>query len=329
LNSETSVRYRLSGIVFTAAMVALVAFGLAQVVDLFFYVILAALLVGVMAMYLSFPGSGFFCIALANFLAVYTCLFVFFAEVNFRGGDRYVVIVAYLLPVVAFNVGTWLRYREIRSIVVNARLREARHPGRTFRWLVPVFAIGALTFALPGIPMSPGTLDAVLMGAMGLIAVIVVSVARDVAVFLIDVGLMFEDFFRRMSRMILPAMGFLTFYSMNVIVFACIYRIMDRYSVVQHFDIAGGSRDITFPESLYFSVITLSTVGYGEIVPSSDVARLVASVQIVFGVMLLLFGFYEIMSFARGRENSMIDRFGQSDPKSEDQTAAKSASRRK
>jgi len=282
-------------------MVALVAFGLAPVVDLFFYVILAALFVGVTAMYLSFPGSGFFCIALTNFLAIYTCLFAFFIEVNFRPGDRLEVIIAYLLPIAAFDIGTWLRHGEIRRIVVTARLREVGHLSRPFRWLAPVFAIGALTFVLPGLPLTPGMLDLILIATMAAIAAIVLVVARDVAIFLIDVGLMFEDFFRRMSHMLLPAMGFLTFYSMNIIVFACIYRIMDRYSAAQHFRIEGVARDIDFPESLYFSVITLSTVGYGEIVPMSDVARLVAALQIVLGVMLLLFGFYAIMSYARGR----------------------------
>jgi len=312
---RATVRYQFSGIVFTGVMVLLVAFGLAQVVDLFFWVILAALFVGVTAMYLSFPGSGFFCIALANFLAVYTCLFDFFIEVNFQSGDRIEIIVAYLLPIAAFNIGTLLRHGEIRRIVVNARLREVRHLSRPFRWLAPVFAIGALSFVVPGLKLSTAALDVALMVAMVTISGIVVFVARDVAIFLIDVGLMFEDFFRRISHLVLPATGFLTFYSMNIIVFACIYRIMDRYSAVQHFRIEGVARDIDFPESLYFSVITLSTVGYGEIVPMSNVARVVAAVQIVLGVMLLLFGFYEIMSYARGRERSVPEHSPKSEPK--------------
>jgi voltage-gated potassium channel len=315
-------RYQLGGIVFTGIMVALVAFGLAQVVDLFFYVILGALFVGVTVMYLSFPGSGFFCIALANFLAVYTCLFVFFVEVNFRSGDRIEIIIAYLLPIAAFNVGTWLRHGEIRRIVVNARLREVRHLIRPFGWLVPVFAIGALTFVLPGLQLSRSAIDLILIATMALIAGIVLLVARDVAIFLIDVGLMFEEFFRRVSNLILPATGFLTFYSMNIIVFACIYRIMDRYTVAHHFMVDGLARDIDFPESLYFSVITLSTVGYGDIVPISDVARLVAAVQIVFGIMLLLFGFYEIMSYAREREHSATDHATTPEPESKGQKRA-------
>lgn len=315
-SGKSTARHQLSGIVFTGVMVALVAFGLAQVFDPFFYVILAALFVGVTAMYLSFPGSGFFCIALANFLAVYTCLFAFFIEVNFQSGDRIEIIIAYLLPIVAFNIGTWLRHSEIRRIVVNARLHEVRHPSRLFRWLVPVFAIGALTFVVPGLNLSQIAIDVILIVAMAAIGGIVLLVARDVAIFLIDVGLMFEDFFRRISHLVLPATGFLTFYSMNIIVFACIYRIMDRYSAAQHFRIEGVARDIDFPESLYFSVITLSTVGYGEIVPMSDVARIVAAVQIVLGVMLLLFGFYEIMSYARGGDRRPSDHADTPEPTS-------------
>ena len=317
-SERNGARYKWSGIVFTGIMVLLVAFALAQVFDPFFYVILAALFLGVTAMYLSFPGSGFFCIALTNFLAVYTCLFVFLTEVNFQSGDRIEIMIAYLLPIVAFNIGTWLRHREIQRIVVNARLREVRHPSRPFRWLAPVFAIGALTFIVPGLNLSRLAIDVILIVAMGAIGGIVLAVSRDVAIFLIDVGLMFEDFFRRVSRMILPATGFLTFYSMNIIVFACIYRIMDRYSSAHHFTIEGVARDIDFPESLYFSVITLSTVGYGEIVPLSEIARLVAAVQIVLGVMLLLFGFYEIMSYARGREQSVTDHSPKSKTKSKE-----------
>lgn len=292
-------RYFLSGILFTIVVIVLVAFAVSSVIDLFFVVMLVGMVAGTTIMYLAFPGSGFFCIALANFLAVYTCLFVFFVEVNFVPGDRFPVILAYLLPIVAFNIGTFYRRTQIRTIVTQERLREASHPARWFKWLFPVFGVGALTFLVPALNLGVGARDGLLLGAMAVIAIVVLLVSRDVAIFLIDVGLMFEDFFRRIARLILPTVGFFTFYTTNIIVFACIYRIMDQYSAVQHFSISGVARDITFPESLYFSVITLSTVGYGEIVPTSNVARVVAAVQIVFGVMLLLFGFYEIMSYAR------------------------------
>lgn len=308
-------RYWTSGIVFTVIMVALISFAVTDIVDLFFIVILLTLITGVTTMYLLFPGSGFFCIALANFLAVYTCLFVFFVEINFEPDGRWPPIIAYMLPIFAFNVGAFLRRRDIRAIVTEERVREKRHPERPFRWLVPVLAIGILSFFLPALDLSADWQNGLLVASMAAIAGIVLVVSRTVAIFLIDVGLMFEEFFRRMAAMILPAVGFFTMYSINIVVFACIYRIIDRYAAVHNFTISGVGRDITFTESLYFSIITLSTVGYGEIVPSSDVVRVIVAVQIVLGVLLLLFGFYEIMSYARRQgpraNGSLIDRDGQ------------------
>ena len=162
-----------------------------------------------------------------------------------------------------------------------------------------VLTIGILSFFLPALDTSADWQNGLLVASMAAIAGIVLVVSRTVAIFLIDVGLMFEDFFRRMAAMILPAVGFFTMYSINIVVFACIYRIIDRYAEIHNFTVSGVNRDITFTESLYFSIITLSTVGYGETVPSSDVVRVIVAVQIILGVLLLLFGFCEIMSYAR------------------------------
>ncbi len=40
--------------------------------------------------------------------------------------------------------------------------------------------------------------------------------------------------------------------------------------------------------SFYFTVVTLTTVGYGDMVPSSDISRLVTSVFIILGVTIML-----------------------------------------
>jgi Ion channel len=45
--------------------------------------------------------------------------------------------------------------------------------------------------------------------------------------------------------------------------------------------------------------ISISTVGYGDIVPHSSVARLLASVEVVCGFMLLLFGVSELLEYTR------------------------------
>jgi mRNA degradation ribonuclease J1/J2 len=49
--------------------------------------------------------------------------------------------------------------------------------------------------------------------AMLTIGMIVLAVSTNVAIFLVDTGLLFEEFFQRISHLIIPAFAFLTFYS--------------------------------------------------------------------------------------------------------------------
>lgn len=282
-------------------MVLLIAFAVTPEPDAFFFTILVVVLGAVSSVFLLFPGSQFFSIALANFLGVYTCIFVFFIEANFVGVGRGVMLAGFVAPVLAFVGGAWARRTQIRLIVTSERLRDERHLGRVFLWLAPVFAIGGLTFLLPDREVGQENLDLLFLLAMGGIAGIVLVVSRDVSAFLIDVGLLFEDFFRRMAGLAVPAIAFFSFYSLLVLIFGSIYRILDRYTAEAHFLIEGAAREITFSEAMYFSIITLSTVGFGDIIPESDLVRVIVAVQIIWGVLLLLFGFSEIITYTRGR----------------------------
>jgi hypothetical protein len=49
----------------------------------------------------------------------------------------------------------------------------------------------------------------------------------------------------------------------------------------------GGDRADRQTELLYFSLITLSTVGYGDIVPLSGMARIVTALEGVTGVLYI------------------------------------------
>jgi voltage-gated potassium channel len=151
--------------------------------------------------------------------------------------------------------------------------------------------------------------DLAFLAAMILIGLIVLAVSQDVALFLVEVGLLFDEFFLRMSRLMIPAFAFLTFYALLVIVFASIYSIMSHYSVEPHFLVAGVRRAVSFPESIYFSIVTLSTVGYGDIIPASNLARALASLEVICGVLLLLFGVSELLGYTRehGRERAGKD----------------------
>jgi len=59
------------------------------------------------------------------------------------------------------------------------------------------------------------------------------------------------------------------------------------------------TRRISFSEAIHFSIVTISTVGYGDIVPASNLPRVLASTEVVCGVMLLLFGVSELLEYTR------------------------------
>ena len=139
----------------------------------------------------------------------------------------------------------------------------------------------------------------VFLGAMSIIGLIVLTVSRDVAVFLVDAGLLFEEFFSRVSRLVIPAFAFVTFYSLIVILFASAYRLISVYTPDPQFYVGGTPHALSFSESIYFSIGTISTVGYGDITPYSSLARVLASLEVFCGIMLLLFGVSELLEYAR------------------------------
>ena len=136
---------------------------------------------------------------------------------------------------------------------------------------------------------------------MSLIGLIVLGVSRDVAIFLVDAGLLFKEFSRRISRLVIPAFAFVTFYSLIVILFASAYRLISMYSPHSHFKVGDALRGLSFSEAIYFSIGTISTVGYGDIIPYSNLTRVLSSVEVFCGIMLLLFGVSELLEYARER----------------------------
>ena len=56
--------------------------------------------------------------------------------------------------------------------------------------------------------------------------------------------------------------------------------------------------------SVYFSVTTIATVGYGDIAPATKLARLLVMVEIFFGLVYAIFFFSLIATFAREKRPS-------------------------
>jgi Ion channel. len=267
---------------------------------LFFAIVFSACLV-IAVMRALFPPGRLFPIAFASLLAVYAAIFSLFADEIFRGIDGAVLVVGFCLPIAFFVIGCGLRRERIRTLVAHPTIRSEQRVLRAAAWLVPVFLIGATVILLShafGPFLNP---DMVFLGAMALIGAIVLSVSGDVAIFLVDAGLLFKEFFLRVSRLVIPAFAFVTFYSLIVILFASAYRLISVYTSQPHFKVAEALRGLSFSEAIYFSIGTISTVGYGDIIPYSTLARALSSVEVFCGIMLLLFGVSELLEYARER----------------------------
>ncbi len=284
----------------TATLLLLIAFAVAGDVGFSLATtMVASALLAVAFFNVVFPGSLFFSLALTNSIAMYVSIFVFVSESNFAGVSPLAQHAGFLLPIAGFIVGAYFRRDGIRSIVTEQLVRPAVDLRHSAWWLIPTACVGAATFAIPIFDPGGRAVDAVFVLAMLAVAILVLAAAKNVAVFLIDAGLLFEEFFARLERLVLPVYAFLTFYLLIVVAFASIYKIIDRFVPGPHFKILGEDRAVAFADAIYFSVVTLSTVGYGDILPASEPVKLIALVEVIFGVTLLLVGFSEIMSYSR------------------------------
>lgn len=280
-------------------LVALVAIAIAGTTDfLFLAIILSA---GIAAAFLRrlFPGRSFFSLTFTSLVAVYASIFAFFMEELFGRIGPALSGVGFCLPIFAFLLGCRLRRTAIRTVIDDPHIRSGEALYGALVWLIPVFIVGAGVFVLSWFAESLVNTDRAFLLSMLAIGLIVLGVSRHVAIFLVDAGLLFDEFFQRMSRLIVPAFAFLTFYALLIILFASIFSIISQFAGPDHFRVGNVTRAISFPEAIHFSIVTMSTVGYGDIVPASNIARLFASVEVICGVMLLLFGVSELLEYTR------------------------------
>jgi voltage-gated potassium channel len=304
LSVGLSHRGWLSAVAFTAVVVLLIAFGVSDQFGVQTVIVLVAVASAAGLFHWMFPGSHFFVLSFTNSLALYTTAYFFLRGLNFANAEPWSVSLGYLLPIYAFLAGIWVQRIPIREISRAEELRRAQLTGRKFIWLAPMFVIAAFTFALPDMAFDVRETSLALVGAMAAIALFVAVESRQISLFLVDTGLLFDRFFVRSGRLFRPMFAFFTLYSFIVIVFAMIFRIMDHVAAAPIFVIGGKPAPIGFSESLYFSLITISTVGYGDITPAGEAVRVVAAIEILLGILLFLFGFAEIMRFVRERDSA-------------------------
>lgn len=299
LGGLTSHKGWLGGVLFSATIMMLVSIGVTEEFGWLTIVVLGAVFGAAGAFLWMFPGSRFFVLSFANSLALYASAYFFLSIANFPSAHSWAFGVGYLLPVYFFLIGVWRHRDAIHEMSEREEFKHARLSGRGFLWLLPIVGLSGFTFVVPELSLDRNGVSFVLLAFMTIIAVFALLDSRQICLFLIDTGLLFDQLFARVGRLFRPAFAFFTLYSFIVIVFAMIYRIMDRVSENGAFLVEGQQEAISFSESLYFSLITMSTVGYGDITPASEAVRAVAAVEIMLGILLILFGFAEIIRYAR------------------------------
>jgi voltage-gated potassium channel len=282
--------------------VALVGISTAGGPNFLFFSILFSAAIAMVVIQEIFPRSGLFPITFASLAAVYATIFGLFEEAFFFSLGKVTLGIGFAAPIFLFIAGCWWRRDAIRKEVADWAIATEQGAVHALLWQLPVWLVGLGVYILFGIQESSVNTDATFLAAMGVIGVIVFVVAHDVAAFLIDIGILLEEFVTRMGRLIVPAVAFTCFYAILVIVFAAIYSIVSHSSDIHHFRIGMEYRPLSYFEALYFSVVTLATVGYGDIVPASNVVRALVAVEVIIGILLILFGVSELLEYAHERD---------------------------
>lgn len=286
---------------FTVGLSLLTAWGAGSAAKLLPAAVMAAAAVGLGLFYYLFPRGLHFAFGTATGLAIYTTLFVVLGGAQFPDAPDWSRPVAFLLPVVLFLAAVWWRREALHHITRREEVPNLDHIVHTARWLFFAVAIGVVCFALPANRLSAGAQAFALLLAMGAIGLMVAHAVQDVMRLLVDIALIMDEIAGRFRHVAVPATAFLMMYSLLVIGFASAFRIADALSIEALFHNSDGPTRLSYADALHFSVATLSTVGYGDIRPQDDGIRVLASLEVVAGQLLLLFGVAEILRSRRAR----------------------------
>ena len=75
-----------------------------------------------------------------------------------------------------------------------------------------------------------------------------------------------------------------------LLILSCVYYFLDQYSSENIFFIRDSNEHkISFWEAIYFTIITQSTIGFGDIVPKSPLTRFLVSFQALSTILLVIY----------------------------------------
>lgn len=279
----------------TLAFMLLVAMGVADQGWVFVSLTLLIASLALGGLHLIFPHGLMFALGAANGLAIYVSVFVVIGRAAFPDAADWSRSVAFLLPVLAFVLACWAR----RDVLAGAAAAEGgadlRHFPHAVRWLMPTGLIGIISLSMPINRAGAEWQTMALLTAMAGIAVIGAVAVGHIVRLLVDISAILRRVGMRLQFLAVPIATYVSLFALLSVGFACFYRIADEFSRGEIFVLMGTPGRLAFSDALHFSVVTLSTVGYGDIQPADEGIRLLAAVQMILGQLLLLFGFAEIM----------------------------------
>jgi len=287
----------------TLSFMLLVAMGVA---DEGWAFALAAPLIASLALgglHLIFPHGLLFALGAANGLAVYMGVFVVIGRASFPEAAEWSRPVAFLLPVLAFVLTCWANRGSLAGAAAAQGEADLRHFPRFLRWMLPTGLIGIVSLSAPINRAPPDWQTVALLVSMAMIAVIGAFAVGHIVRLLVEISAILRRVGHRLRHLAVPIATYVSLFALLSVAFACFYRIADGLSRSPIFVLMGEPGRLSFSDALHFSIVTLSTVGYGDIQPADDGIRLLAAIQMIMGQLLLLFGFAEIMrSHAGSRE---------------------------
>lgn len=260
-------------------------------------------------LYLAFPRGPQFALGVSTGLAMYACTFIVLSRAAFPGVPDWALPVAHALPILTFVAVCLARRASLRRFAQqgerSADLTELPHSAR---WLLVTTVVGAVSLSAPINRLTPDGQALALLGAMAVIAAVSARAVGDVIRLLVDMAVIFQAVTRRLGHLIVPMAAYSSLWALLVVVFGCLYRIADHLSQDPLFHGPAGPIRLDFADALHFSVVTLATVGYGDINPNDVGIRVLASIQMLLAQLLLLFGFVEIMRGVQGGTEGIASR---------------------
>ena len=272
----------------------LVAGGAADRGVLYPLVLLSGSALGLGALLAIFPHGPQFLLGVANGLAMYACLFTVIGRAAFPAAPELTQALGFLLPVAVFVGACWWRRAGLARYARDGAA-DLNHLPRFARWLAVIGVVGVVSLSLPINRLSPPWQGVALLLAMAIIAVLTARVVGDVVRLLVDVAAIFQSVTARLGSLAVPIAAYTSLWALLAVVFGSLYRIADGLSASALFHGPEGPHHVSFADALHFSIVTLCSVGYGDIVPADDGIRVLCGMQMLASQLLLLFGFYEIM----------------------------------